>query len=313
MKKWPNQHRNLFAILAFAMLICGVGYFLALRPLLAKIKEDQEYISETKTKLKTSGWPLDAERLQKFLELKKSILEKNKTSDNAYKATGIKNKSALLLKECTNVFNKRIKKIFVNPADFSKEITRLDYQDEYNTVRDKLAQKNIHFSEESLNIGEDSDATQIYPKVLQIWLVDEVLQLALKNSLEIVNDDHSKVKNEQGHLKNAAKVQLIPATPYSLYEKDKKIYVMEFPLRISLRGNLMQFWGFLRDLHSGGKYFPVSKLQIRAEPTWNNKEQETLLNNNKLDIEIECSAFFRHSEGIPVKIENKVKVIPSGA
>lgn len=313
MKKWPKQHLNLFVILGFTLVICGVSYFIALRPLRARIKEDSEYIHETESKLKNSNWPLDAERLQKLLEMKKNILENNKTSDNAYKATGIRNKSALLLQECTNVFNKRIKKIFVNPADFAKEITRLDYQDEYNNVRDKLSQKNIYFSEESLNIGEDSDSTQIYPMVLQIWLVDEVSQLALKNSLEILDDEHSKVKNENGKLKNAAKIQILPATPYSLYEKEKKIYVMEFPLRISLRGNLVQFSGFLRDLHTGGKYFPVTKLQIRALPDWNETANETLLHNSKLDLEVECSAFFRHSESLPIKLENKVKIIPAGA
>jgi hypothetical protein len=313
MKKWSKQHHNLFAMLGFFLLLCIVAFFF-LSPLRSRISDDKAYISETKSKLRKSGWPLDAERLQKLLDLKKSILEKTKTSETAYKATGIRNKSTLLLQECTNAFQKRIKKIFVNPSDFSKEITRLDYQDEYNTIRDKLVQKNIYFSEDSLNMGTDSDSTKIYPMVLQIWFVDEILNLATKNSLEIVNDQHAKVKSEQGRLKKVAKVQLLPVRPYSLYEKEQKIYILEFPLRMSLRGSLMQFSGFLRDIHSGGKYFPVSKLQIRAIPEWQNSGSESLLKNSLLDIEIECSAFFRHSDSPPAKLKlKKIKVIPAGA
>lgn len=313
MRKWPKQHLNLLAILIFALILCGVGFFMLVKPMKEKIRDDREFIVQTKTELKKKRWPLDSERLQKLLEYKKSILSKNKDGENAYKATGLRNKSNLLLKECTNTFEKRIKKIFVNPSDFSKEITRLDYQDEYNNVRDKLAEKNIYFSEESLMLGDDSDGALIYPKVLQIWLVDEVLHLALKNSLHVVNDYSVKVKDERGRMKNVANVKLLPVIPYALYEKDKKIYVMEFPIRVSLRGNLMNFTGFLRDVHSGGKYFPVSKLQIRSQPQWQEGESKTVLENSTLDIELECSAFFRFSENSPAKTQKrKIKVVPRG-
>lgn len=314
MKKWPKQHQGLFALLLIALILCGVGYFLLVRPLEAKIRFDQEFIFETKTKLKQSDWPLDSERLQKLLEYKKSILNQAKASESAYKATGLKSKSTLLLQECTNVFNKRIKKIFVNPGDFAKEITRLDYQDEYNTVRDKLAKRNIYFSEESLKIGDDAETEKIYPLVLQIWLVDEIVQLALKNSLRVANDEHAKVKNEFGRLKQVARIQLLPVQPYVLYDNDKQIYVVEFPLRISLRGNLIEFSSFLRDLHSGGKYFPLSRIQIKARPDWRDEDSKTVLDNKELEIEIECSAFFRYSEAVPVILEKKkIKLIPNGA
>ena len=166
----------------------------------------------------------------------------------------------------------------------------------------------------SLKLGDDSEDALIYPKVLQIWLVDEVLHLALKNSLRVVYNYNVKVKDERGRMKQVAKVQLLPVTPYVLYEKEKKIYVMEFPIRVSLRGNLMNFTGFLRDIHSGGKFFPVSRLQIRSQPFWQDGETKTSLQNSDLNVELECSAFFRFSEDSPQKQQKrKIKMIPRGA
>ena len=315
MTKWPKQHHNLIALLGFSLLLCGAGYFFAVKPLRQDNEKDKRDMDGTKLKLKKGGWPTDAVRLQKLLEYKKGLLVKKQDSENAYKATGLKNKSNLLLQECTNVFNRKIKKIFVNPADFSREITRLDYQDEYNTVREKLAKKDIYFSEQSLGMGNDSDQKLIYPLVLQIWLVDEILNLAADNSLQIITDKNSNVKNEKGLLKKAVSVKLLPVKPYSLYPNDEKIFVIEFPLRMTLRGTLTEFTSFLRDIHSDGKYFPVSRLQLRARPGWEKMGSKTFLNNDLLDIELECSAFFRHPENAPPKQikEKKIPILPAGA
>lgn len=313
MKKWPKKHINLFAVLIFSLILCVAGFFLFIKPLNEKIRKDREFIVLTKTELRKKEWPLDSERLQKLLEYKKGLLDKVKDGENAYKATGLRKKSELLLKECTNTFEKRIKKIFVNPSDFSKEITRLDYQDEYNKVRDKLARKDIYFSEESLMIEDDSEDALIYPKVLQVWLVDEVVSLASKNSLRVLSNSNVKTKNDRGKIEPVAKIQLLPVIPYVLYEKSDIVYVMEFPVRISLRGTLDKFSGLLRDMQAGGKYFPISRLQIRSLPKWQEGESKTILNNRILDIELECSAFFRFSDS-PQKLKiKKIKLIPKGA
>jgi Tfp pilus assembly protein PilO len=313
-KKWPEQHRIFFVLFSFALILCGVVYFFTIRPLYIQNLEDEKNISKTKSEIKGKGWPIDSVRLNKLLDHKKNILEKKQDGQTAYKATGLKNKSNLLLMECTDVFKRKIKKLFVNPADFSKEITRLDYQDEYNKVKDELASRNIYFSEESLGLGGDSDENLIYPLVLQIWMVEDIVKIALDNSLQVLQEENTNVKNEKGILKNVVSVKLLPIKPYSLYTTDKKIYIIEFPMRMSIRGTLTEFIGFLRDMHSDGKYFPISRLQIRAIPEYKNINSKFYLTNEVLDIEIECSAFFRKSEDTPVKKKKKkINIIPVGA
>ncbi len=314
MRKWSSRHRSLFAFTAFAFICCAAFYFLMIRPLQLKIASDMRYIDETQSKLRSSGWPLDSERLQKLLEHQKNSLERPSDAQSAYRAIGIKTKSTLLLEECTDVFNQRIKKIFVNPSDFVTEITRLDFQDEYNSIRNKLESKSIFFSEESLNIGNDTGSRQIYPLMLQIWLLDEVLSLALKNSLNIESHPEIRVRTDSDQMRNAAKIKMLPVRSYSLHPKDDKPYVMEFPVRLSMRGTINQFSGFLRDLNSGGKFFPVSRIQVKAVPDFRETETDISLNNTTLEIEVECSAFFRSSDSVPETFQKeKIKIIPAGA
>lgn len=314
MRKWSPRHRSIFALTAFAALCCAAFYFLMIRPLQDKIAFDMRYIDETHGKLRSSGWPLDSERLQKLLEHQKNVLERPTDAQSAYKAIGLKTKSTMLLEECTDVFNRRIKKIFVNPSDFVTEITRLDFQDEYNNITNKFGRKGIYFSEDSLNIGSDTGSRQIYPMMLQIWLLDEVLSLAIKNSLQVETHPDIKVNTDSGKLRNAAKIKMLPVRSYSLNAKDNSAYIMEFPVRISTRGTINDFSRLLRDLNSTGKFFPVSSLQIKALPDFRETDTEISLNNSTLEIEVECSAFFRSSDSAPETIrKEKINIIPAGA
>jgi hypothetical protein len=80
---------------------------------------------------------------------------------------------------------------------------------------------------------------------------------------------------------------------YYAREQDPDPYVIEMPVRMTLRGSVAQCRAFLCQLTSGGTFLPVSHMQLYADDPARPEYQR--LGSVKLDkvrMEVECSAFF---------------------
>ncbi|HBC85999.1 MAG TPA: hypothetical protein DCZ94_03500 [Lentisphaeria bacterium] len=320
MKKWPRQHVRLFIALLIMLVVLVATHILFVRPLAVKVRSDRAYISNTKNELGHSGWPLDPGRLETYVQLKKTELEGGRP-DGALKdkkeITGIKQKSQQILQRCTGTLSSSVKKIFETHSDFTHDVTRLDYQEEYNNLEIKLASRDIYLSESILGLGEKTQTQNIYQLVLQVWVLDKLTTLVTQSGLRVQADDKVIIQDEKGRKKPAARLQFMPVTEYRLYDEDKSPYVMAIPIRLALYGTVESLYSFLGKIQSGDNFFPVSQIQMSLVPDIRNDDTQLSVEARIIKVEIECSAFyFPTGEGSGEPVRSKPappKILPEGA
>lgn len=300
-------------------LLLGVigAHLLLVRPLSVKVREDRAYISTAKGELTKSGWPLDPGRLATYLQMKKIELNGGRPEGAAKDTSGMRKKSQDVIIRCTSMLNNKIQKMFGSTSNFTHDVTRLDYQEVYNELEQRLAGKDIYLSEEMLGLGENTQSQYIYQMILQAWVLDRITSLTIESGLRIQSDDKVAVQDEKGRKRPAAKLQLMPIIEYRLYGEDKTPYVYEIPLRFALYGNTDTICKLLKSLQSGGNFFPISQIQISSIPEVRNDDTQLSLEAKNIRIEIECSAFFcpldRPAGEAPNKKQSAPKILPQGA
>ncbi len=292
MKKWPKQHARLSAVMLIFVLLIATVYILLIRPLAVKVSDARSYISFTKGELGRTGWPLDPSRLETYVQMKKGELDGTVKDGTVKDNVGMRKKSQLVLAQCTAMLNNKIHKTFGNSSDFAHDVTRLDYQEVYNELEQRLASKDIFLSEDLLGLGEKTQSPNIYQLVLQAWMLDKLTSLIMESGLRIQTDDKVIVQDEKGRKKPAVKMQFMPMIEYRLYEEDKTPYVLEIPIRIALYGNVDSLWTFLRQLQSDGNFLPASQIQMAMLPDVRNDDAQLSVEAKNMRVEIECSAFF---------------------
>ncbi|HCE46017.1 MAG TPA: hypothetical protein DET40_20930 [Lentisphaeria bacterium] len=317
MRKWPKQHANLFAIGAFLLLAVVATHLFFIRPMAVKVRADRSYISTTLAELTSTGWPLDPGRLATYLQLKKAELNGGKLEGAVKDTIGMRRKSQDVINRCTSMLNNKIQKMFGNTTDFTHDVTRLDFQEEYNDLEQRLAGKNIFLTEEMLGLGENTQAQYTYQLMLQVWMLDRITSLIMDNNLTIQTDDKVVYQDEKGRKKAAAKLQFMPIIEYRLYDDDKTPYLYEIPLRFAIQGNTETVCKFLRILQSGGNFLPVSQIQVSSIPDVRNDDTQLSMETRNIRIEIECSAFFcplDRPAGEPADRKSTApKILPKGA
>jgi Tfp pilus assembly protein PilO len=318
MKKWPKQHVRLFVALLFLVLVFLTSYLILLCPLAKKVADDLSYIEKTKISLLKTAWPLDPGRLASILQSKKNELDgvaTSKETDTNYPSMGIRPSSRRILRHCVAPLNNRMKKLFDTPSDFTKDVARLDYQEEYNQLEQKLATRGIFLSEQILNLGEDSSAKEIYLLLLQVWMLDKITTLAVESGLRVQTEGSIVAQDESGRKRQAAKISFQPICDYRLYNDQGASYVLEIPLKIAVHGNTSSLCAFLAKLQSDGNFFSLGGIQIFSIPELKKTETEFSLRSGYISVELECSAYFsqRDITSSPSDKPAPVKIMPEGA
>lgn len=310
MKRLPKQHRRLFTAAAFLCLIFAGVYFIFIEPLRKKVAEDRKYIENTTKELHKSGYPLDPGRLAGVLQSKKMELEGSAT---AGKSQGIKNKVYSSLQFACKPLQNRVKKLFENPSDFTKDVGLLDYQEEYNALEQKLAARGIFLSDKILRLGEKSTAKGIYIMLLQVWMLDKISSLAIESGLRFQTEGSILAEDETGRKRQSAKIQFQPIIEYKIYDTDTNPYLMEIPLKIAFFGDTNRFADFLSKIQAEDNFFALGAIQMSLIPQLRKTETEFLLLSEGISIEMELSAFFSPKELNEIKKPTPEKIIPPGA
>jgi len=310
MKKIPIQHKRLIFATLILLLIFAAAFFLLINPLRKKVIEDEKYIENTIKELHKSGFPLDPGRLAATLQNKKNELD---GYGNSEKHSGIRNKSYSAIKFATTPLQNRAKKLFDNPTDFTRDVGRLDYQEEYNQLEQKLASRGIFISDKILKLGEKSTAKEIYLLLLQVWMLDKISSIAIESGLRIQSEDSILAQDEMGRKRMAAKMQFQPVIEYKVYESDASPYLIEIPLKIAFYGDTKKFIVFLSKIQEQSNFFAIRAFQINLLPQIRRTETEISLVRDILSIELECSGFFSPKELSETKKPTPVQIIPPGA
>jgi len=314
MSRWPRQHAVLLGLTLGALVTLGGIHLALVRPLATRVYADRNYIAGTRASLAKSGWPLDPERLASLLELKRAELEGSGRGGTARDVTGMRPKSRLLLKESTSMFKERMQRYFEHTSDFVRDVSRLDFQDEYSSLDQKLSARNVFLAEEVLRLGEKTTSPHTYQLVLQAWTVERLADLALAAGLQFQQAEGVVVQDERGAGRRPARIQVLPVRAYTA-AAGAPPYLIEFPVRMGLTGSPEHVFRFLASLHGEGVFLPAGRIEITALPGFRDDQRETAVGIAALALDIECSSFFQPSDDVadqPVR-RPTIKMLPAGS
>ncbi len=314
MREWPKQHKNVATLILLMVFLSIAAYWFLIRPKSREVAAAKANLQQLENDLAKTDWPLDSSRLTKLLDDYRKRLEGARAGqgDDLRSATGIKNKAEFLLQNATAMFDPKIRRFFSTPQDFMTEVSRLDYQEEFNQLTQRLNERKIAVAEEVLGLDENTSSPYTYQLLLQVWTVDVVTQLVFDHDLQFVKDASVKVATETGD-KQAAKITVLPVRGYILNKEDSDPYLLEFPVRISIRGKLENVLSFMQSLHADGRFLPISRFEAFTEnPNSQRVDATGHVVVEEVEITLECSSFFRPNEKTPVRKVKKNIVLPAG-
>ncbi len=299
------QHRKLASFAFLAIVGWALSFLFVTKPKREEVDELRSSLGETQRRLSRSGWPLDSERLEKLLTEMKGELEGKRRAENAREADGTKERGLLLLRDATSVFDERIMSQFGSAEMFRKGVSRLDYQEEFNRLQQVLESKGVVIAEDVLHMGEETSSPYTYQLVLQVWTLEILTRLALDSGMRFATDRRVMVDTRSGK-RPAAKLSVFPVRGHFLYEEDPLPYLIEFPVRMTLRGRPAQLVAFLQSLHADGRFLPVARLELFTEsPDTESDSGKRRVRVDRVTVELECCAFFRLIDDPPKRARRR--------
>lgn len=191
-------------------------------------------------------------------------------------------------RHATSMFSQKIKAIATSPEHLPDEATQLDYQDEFYELQQRLRQHDIVLAEKVFGLGEETASPHSYQRMLQLWTAEELVGLALDSELTVTKHPKVRVATKAGKTLRASNLTVLPVRPYFLDPGDKKPYLLEFPVRMELRGNIEGVLAFLRSLHNKDKAtsLPITHLELRKVLPPGSPESD------HVEMTVECCSFF---------------------
>jgi len=293
---WPKQHHNLLAIVLLCTGAGVVTWFMSIRPLLHEVHGLRAAVANKNASLSQSGWHLDVQHLENQLN------ERNRQADN------IDQRARDVINHANAMFAARVKQLYGSAEIFRQEVSRLDFQEEYNQAERKLQARGIALSETLTNLGENTSSAHTYQLLWQLWTLTEALEVAWEKGLQPQVDNTVSVTIDDGRKLPAARVRVLPVRAYSLSPNHTEVFLIEFPIHLQLRGNVANLVQFIQALNSGNRYLPVTGIEIKKQPP-------SVANPNldQLAIDIHCSSFFILNDELPKPRQEQLRIIPRGA
>lgn len=293
------QHKNL-AIFAVVLVVAfGVLYGALIYPRqnrVAELRKRRDALTDT---LQENNWPLDPERLESRRDMMKTAQDRF-----GRRCDQIMNQAAATFDENIGRYTDG------GPEDFRNVVSRLDYREEYSSIHQELQKENIHFDEAVLGLGETSDSVYVYQQLLHLWTVKQLADLALQCDLAPAPHPEVKRYNADGRGRSVSQISVLPRVAYSVREKNDKPYLLELPVRMSLRGTMLGINAFLSQLQDGNRLLVLSRIEVRkiVPPK---KSPRT----DRIEMTVECSAFFRldSAKSLDAPEQRERKILPAGA
>ncbi len=300
MKALPEQHKLIAQLFGVVLLFTAVAYIFFVRPLWADVLAKRNDVSDKETKLKKTGWIIDSSRLEVLQRERQKQLEK------------ITSLSDEVLKQTTSMFQRRLQAFYAPNVDFRNSVSRIDFQIEFDQFRQQMRGRGIILAEEKLGIGENSESPYTYELMLQLWTLEDVMNIVLNHHLRVAQDPKVRVPTEGGRFRRASDISVLPIQAYYLNKSDKEPYVIEIPIRIVLYGSIANVAGFLRALHDVDektkkpRFYPISQMELWKVPPDPKRPAADVVR-----VKVICSAFFRTGVKISGPVAKNVNV-PKG-
>jgi len=294
----------------------GLAYFFLLRPRLQSVQEMDGRLAELESKLKDSGYTLNAETLESLLAENTRKLKGTKSERGEKGYAGLEERATQILDLATRTFKPRIEGNYGNINTFLDQAGWLDYQSDFTDMETWLRGNGVLISEKTFGISLDTSNSETYQLLLHVWTVRELVQLATEHELVLAKDPSNAVPTPEGGTALPSKLRVLPVVAYALNPEDKAPYLLEFPVRMTVRGSLKDFMAFVMDLQNDKRFLALSRMEIMTEHPRIRGERpnsEGVLAVQNIEATVVCSSFFRPGERAPeVRIQQK-GTAPPGA
>lgn len=285
MKKLLVIHQYVLVAALLAVVLQGAFYFFLLRPRQAARAAAGKELSRMQERLSSSIWPRDADKLQQLLEEYRLQLKGDP------KTPGIEQKTAALLAQASRMYDQRIRELYGNKNDFYRNVSRLDFQEEFNRLQNQLQSQGINLQSGILNLTEDTVSSFNYQLMLQLWTLETLCRRFQEAGLSTINP---QTVNTRASF-SKAQISFLGLQAFFREEKAERPYLLEFPIALTLYGSLEQFLEFCRNLHSDDVFLALRKISLTALPPLQLKADEKgMVENGVLRLEMVCAGYYQY-------------------
>lgn len=271
--KLSRPHQNLLLCLLLATALQAVLYMLVLRPRLQEATHQERELEQLQQRFSGSRWPRSATLLRTMLSDMQKRLEGSDGKE------GITAQTRTILKQAGTMFERRIHEQYGTREDFIRSVSRLDYQEEYIRLQNRLQEAGVTLHPAVFNLAENSAAAYNYQLMLQLWTTDALCRL--------VHDSGLTVTTTLEHGNNASQLAVLPIDAYFQDDKAPLPFILEIPLAVTVQGTLAQFSHFLEGLQSPELFLAVRNFELFVQVP-DGKSPDP-----KLKVALECSSYFR--------------------
>ena len=275
-------HRRLLWFTALIVIASLAVHFAVIYPR-QKANEAQR---ARKDALATDLKPLNVFRFQldpDRLRGTQKILEKDRQV--------VRDRLRKVAEHASSTFRTRVESYGGVPA-FRQGISILTFQEKFASLRSKLAEAGIRIDEEVLGMSpETAPQENTYRLVAHLWLVEDLAFLAKEHKLDLATGAAVSRDNPEGGEKETFIPARITALPFKLYGVGDPLdpVLEEYPVKLTLRGELPDFCRFLAALTRAGTFIPLEQCFIRKvgiEQIWEGKPKF-----DAIEATLICSAF----------------------
>lgn len=283
MNKWLPIHRLLLALTLLFLIAQVLLWTMVFRPRRAQLEDHRREIESLQQRLARSSWPSQAERLEEFRQ--DVELRLGKTGSG-----GMLAKARLAQDKVNRTYAPYVQKNYETVGNLMRNVSLLDYQSEFNRINRELAANGVLLSPEILQLHEESSSPHVYQLLLHVWAVEKLAEQVLKSGMQFVVDRQVKVSVAQG---GSLPASLLIAEPmFALTDpSSKRPYLLGFPVRAVLEGDLSQVLAFFASLDDGELFLPLYGFELTRLPPGNLRpDADGNLHNGSLRLEVECVA-----------------------
>ncbi|NMA42111.1 MAG: hypothetical protein GX946_01870 [Oligosphaeraceae bacterium] len=278
MRKPIFIHQIALTVLFIGLALQLAFYFLLLAPSKKRHDAASKEYHRMQERLAASPWPQQENALRTLLSEQEALLNGDEQQP------GIRRQSAELLAQASRKYDLRVEEFYGNKSDFYRNVSRLDYQEEFNRMLNRLQEQGLQLQAGQLNLSEQSSSAYNYQLMLQLWSLENLLQLVLQSGLQC--------QNPLLPPRAVERIEILPIQAFFLTAKAQKPFLLQLPISLTLYGSLQQFLDFSQRCRSEENFIALQNIAITAIPPQLDVEKRQ--SAELLKIELLSSGFYRY-------------------
>lgn len=253
---WPIIHRRLLAIVILTPVIVAILTWLIAAPQWKLYQQALDDCRSNEKKIQRLEWPADNDMLEKHMAACNDMLK------GTAEQPGLTQLAKNAISHATSTFLPQISAAYPagSPQEsiqsFVETASRIDYKFIANQLDQDIRQYNCRLPAQITTIEENGNKTPIYQMILHLWTLQKTFALALAQNLTIACQPNS----------DECAAMLLPSQSYRLKAKSKEAYLLEFPVKVTVRGSLDNFLLFAASLQTEDCFLPMTQLSVICRP-----------------------------------------------